>query len=80
MKTALFLICLALLPLAAQDNSELKQLTVGPRGASPGIHLAAKSLDQSAGVVYLKGSVEIGHDGADTPRHTNSGTVHTSGD
>lgn len=63
MKTSLMIICLALLPLTAQDNSELEHLTVGPRAngrpAVPAIRLAAKSLDQSAGIVYLKGNVQI---------------------
>jgi lipopolysaccharide assembly outer membrane protein LptD (OstA) len=57
------LIFLALLPLTAQENSELKHLTVGPvpngRPAVPTVRLAAKSLEQNAGIVYLKGSVEI---------------------
>jgi hypothetical protein len=54
---------LALLPLTAQNGSEIKHLTVGPvvsRGAVvPKIHLAAKSIEQSAEIVYLKRSVEI---------------------
>ena len=62
MKTSLLLMCLAFFPLTAQDNSEVKHLTVGTRAglpAIPTIRLAAKSLEQSAGVVYLRGSVEI---------------------
>jgi lipopolysaccharide assembly outer membrane protein LptD (OstA) len=63
MKMTLIVMCLALLPITAQDNSEVKHLTVGIRAngrpAIPTIRLAAKSLEQSAGIVYLKGSVEI---------------------
>lgn len=63
MKTGLFVICLVLLPLTGQDNSQVKHLTVGPlangRPAVPTVSLAAKSLEQNAGIVYLKGSVEI---------------------
>lgn len=68
MKTSLMVACLALLPLTAQENSELKHLTVGTRANGrppvPGLHLAAKDLEQNAGVVYLRGSVEI-----DLPTH-----------
>lgn len=62
MKTALLVICLAFLPLTAQDNTEIQHLTVGtPPGlpAIAGIRLNAKDLEQSAGIVYLKGRVEI---------------------
>jgi lipopolysaccharide assembly outer membrane protein LptD (OstA) len=63
MKTGLLIMCLTLLPLAAQDNSGIKHLTVGPlpngRPAVAPIRLAARDLDQIAGIVYLKGSVEI---------------------
>lgn len=63
MRTSLIVICLALLPLAAQDDSEIKRLTVGTRAngrpAVPTIRLGAKSIEQIAGIVYLKGSVEI---------------------
>ena len=63
MKTGLLVTCLALFPLIAQDNSETKHLTVGPlangRPAVPRVRLAAQSLEQNLGVVYLKGSVEI---------------------
>ena len=62
-KTALLIMCLTLLPLTAQNNAELKQLTVGPlwNGLQfvPKVHVAAKNIQQNAGVVYLKGSVEI---------------------
>ena len=67
MKTFLFVTCLALLPLTAQDNPEVKHLTVGTlpgRPAVPAIRLGARDLEQSAGVVYLKGGVEI-----DLPLH-----------
>ncbi len=63
MKTGVIVTCLALLPLTAQNSSEIKHLTVGPvvsgGAVVPKIHLAAKSIEQSAGIVYLKGSVEI---------------------
>jgi lipopolysaccharide assembly outer membrane protein LptD (OstA) len=63
MKTSLIVMCLTLLPLTAQDSFEMKHLTVGTRAngrpAIPAIRLAAKSLEQSGGIVYLKGSVEI---------------------
>ena len=63
MRTSLIVMCLALLPLTAQDNSEVKRLTVGTRAngrpAVPTIRLAAKSIEQNAAIVYLKGSVEI---------------------
>jgi len=67
MKTGLLLTCLALVPLTAQDNSEIKHLTVGTRPGLPtipGIRLNARGLEQSAGQVFLKGSVEI-----DLPSH-----------
>lgn len=63
MKTGLVIMCLALLPLTAQENPEIKHLTLGPlpniRPVAAAIHLAARDLDQLAGIVYLKGSVEI---------------------
>src|SRR5580698_4601140 len=69
MKTSFIVMCLALLPLTAQDNTEIQHLTVGAqangRPPIPTLRLAAKSLEQSAGVVYLKGSVEIA-----MPTHT----------
>jgi hypothetical protein len=63
MKTSLIVMCLALLPMTAQNNSVVKHLTVGTRAngrpALPRIRLAARNLQQSAGLVYLKGSIEI---------------------
>jgi lipopolysaccharide assembly outer membrane protein LptD (OstA) len=61
MKTALLALCLALLPLPAQDNPKLKQLTLGPVRTPyvPKIRVAAKDIQQDSGIVYLKGSVEI---------------------
>lgn len=62
MKTGLLAICVALLPLTAQNNSDIKHLTVGQVANGrpvPIVQLAAKSLEQNAGMVYLKGSVEI---------------------
>ena len=62
MKTGLLAMCLALLPLTAQNNSDTKHLTVSPvvNGRPvPKVQLAAKSLEQNAGIVYLKGAVEI---------------------
>lgn len=62
-KTRLLIVCLTLLPLTAQNNAELKQLTVGPvrNGLQfvPKLHVAAKNIQQNAGIVYLKGTVEI---------------------
>lgn len=59
MKTGMLLTCLALLPLTAQNGSEIKHLTVGPvvsgGAVFPKIHLAVKSIEQSAGIVYLQG-------------------------
>jgi lipopolysaccharide assembly outer membrane protein LptD (OstA) len=52
-------LCLALLPLTAQNNSDIKRLTVSSVVSGPPVQLAAKSLEQNAGIVYLKGSVEI---------------------
>jgi lipopolysaccharide assembly outer membrane protein LptD (OstA) len=68
MKTGLIVIGLALLPLAAQDNSGVEHMVVGTRAGNPtipAIRLAAKDLEQSAGIVYLKGNVEI-----NLPTHT----------
>lgn len=63
MKTGLLIMCLTLLPLVAQNNAELKQLTVGPvwNGLQfvPKVHVTAKNIQQNAGIVYLKGGVEI---------------------
>ncbi|MGD1096723.1 MAG: hypothetical protein ABSB35_32610 [Bryobacteraceae bacterium] len=63
MKLVLLFICLILLPLAAQDNdSELKHLNVPEAmNGRPGfnVRLSARNLDQSLGIIYLKGNVEI---------------------
>jgi lipopolysaccharide assembly outer membrane protein LptD (OstA) len=63
MKNGLLIMCLGLLPITAQDGAELKQLTIGPvlNGLQfvPEVHVAAKNIQQNAGIVYLKGSVEI---------------------
>jgi lipopolysaccharide assembly outer membrane protein LptD (OstA) len=57
------MMCVAILPLTAQDNPELKHLTLGPvrNGIQfvPRARVAAKNIQQNAGIVYLKGSVEI---------------------
>ena len=63
MKTGLLVICLALLPLTAQDNPKLKQMTVGLVRTGlqyvPKVRIAAKDIQQDSGIVYLKGSVEV---------------------
>ncbi len=63
MKTSLLIMCLTLLPLTAQNNAELKELTVGGKlnGLQflPKVHVTAKDIQQNAGIVHLKGSVEI---------------------
>lgn len=63
MKANLLIMCLALLPLTAQSNTELKELTVGGNlnGLQflPRVHLTAKNIQQSAGIVHLKGGVEV---------------------
>lgn len=62
-KTGILIMCLTLLPLTAKNNAELKELTVGGNlnGLQfvPKVHFAAKSIQQNAGIVRLKGSVEI---------------------
>ena len=62
MKTGLLITCLTLLPLTAKNNAELKELTVGPARnglQSVKVHVAAKNIEQSAGTVYFKGSVDM---------------------
>jgi lipopolysaccharide assembly outer membrane protein LptD (OstA) len=63
MKSGLLVLCLVLVPLAAQNNSEIKQLTVGPSISGlvtiPQVRFAAQSVQQNSGIVFLKGSVEI---------------------
>jgi hypothetical protein len=61
-KTGLLIMCLTLLPPTAKNNAELKELTVGP--ARNGlqfvkVHVVAKNIQQSAGTVYFKGSVDM---------------------
>jgi lipopolysaccharide assembly outer membrane protein LptD (OstA) len=62
-KTGLLIMCLTFLPLTAKNNAELKELTVGPvlNGLQflPKVHVAAKNIQQNAGILHLKGSVEI---------------------
>jgi lipopolysaccharide assembly outer membrane protein LptD (OstA) len=62
MKTGLLIICLTLLPLTAKDNAELKELTVGPARSGlqfVKVHVAARNIQEGAGTVYFKGSVDI---------------------
>jgi len=89
MKSGLLIMCLAFLPLTAQNNAELKQLTIEPARNglqfTPKVHVAAKNIQQNAGIVYLKGSVGINlglytllADEAEYDRQ--SGEIHAHGD